>query len=190
MWPDFGKSVLMSHFTTQMFITKIRNGNFQSTWKWLQCVVPTLNYQKIIGNTLKSSVILCGGHNELCKFYVFQCDIKTDFPKSGHIWATWAGCAATLLCSGRICQMFEPAYNTKTHASSESSVLYKAFLFEQKHKKLYYKQYFLNLITQWTRHKYSTKSLLITCTNSCLLRYMARLKISIGRVNSLYEYCN
>ena len=58
MWPDFGKSVLMSHFTTQIFITKMRNGIFQSTWKWLQCVVPTLNYQKIIGNTPKSSVIL------------------------------------------------------------------------------------------------------------------------------------
>ena len=57
LWPDFGKSVLMSHFTTQIFITKIRNGNFQSTWKWLQCVVPTLNYQKIIANTLKHSVI-------------------------------------------------------------------------------------------------------------------------------------
>ena len=56
LWLDFGKSVLMSHFTTQIFITKMRNGNFQSTWKWLQCVVPTLNYQKIIGNTWKSSV--------------------------------------------------------------------------------------------------------------------------------------
>ena len=58
MWPDFGKSVLMSHFTFQIFTTKIRNGDFQSPQKWLKFVVPTLNYLKNIGNTVKSSVVL------------------------------------------------------------------------------------------------------------------------------------
>ena len=84
MWLDFGKSVLMSHFTTQIFITKMHNGNFQSTWKWLQCVVPTLNYQKIIGNTLKSSVTPLLWSQKNCVIQC-DCDIKTDFPKSGHI---------------------------------------------------------------------------------------------------------
>ena len=54
----FWKSVLMSNFKFQIFTTKIRNGNFQSPQQWLKFVVPTLNYQKIIGNTVKSSVVL------------------------------------------------------------------------------------------------------------------------------------
>ena len=32
MWPDFGKSVLMSQFASQIFQTKMRNGTFQSTF--------------------------------------------------------------------------------------------------------------------------------------------------------------
>ena len=58
LWPDFGKSVLMSHFTFQIFTTKIRNGDFQSSQKWLKFVVHTLNYQKNIGNTVKSATVL------------------------------------------------------------------------------------------------------------------------------------
>jgi len=71
MWPDFGKSFQMSHFTTQIFITKMRNGNFQSTWKWLQCVAPTLNYQKIIGNTWQVLYSFCSGHNKFCNSMYF-----------------------------------------------------------------------------------------------------------------------
>ena len=55
MWPYFGKSVLMSHFTTQIFITKMRNGNFQSTQQWLQCVVHAFNYQNIMWNSQKET---------------------------------------------------------------------------------------------------------------------------------------
>ena len=42
----FWKSVLMSLFMPQIFITKMRNGNHQSSLQWLQLVVHTLNYQK------------------------------------------------------------------------------------------------------------------------------------------------
>ena len=45
--PNFGKSVLMSHLTTQIFMTKFRRRDIQTTLQWLQFVVQTLNYQKL-----------------------------------------------------------------------------------------------------------------------------------------------
>ena len=44
----------MSHLTTQIFITKLRRRDIQTTLQWLQFVVQTLNYQNCV-NYFESS---------------------------------------------------------------------------------------------------------------------------------------
>ena len=43
---NLGKSILMSHFMPQIFITKMRNEDFQSPLQWLEFVVYTRNSVK------------------------------------------------------------------------------------------------------------------------------------------------
>ena len=78
----------MSHFTTQIFFDQIRNKDFQSTLHWLQFVVHTLNYHNLCEILWKFCDFLTNDQLNLkmgISMY-FQCDIKTDFPKSVHIF--------------------------------------------------------------------------------------------------------
>ena len=79
MWPDFGKSVLMSHLTTQIFMTKLRRRDIQTTLQWLQFVVQTLNYQKLCEIIWKFFYPLTYGHIELCNFVYFNVTLGLIF---------------------------------------------------------------------------------------------------------------
>ena len=50
---------------------------------WLQFVVHAFNYQN---SNVKYSENLCNTYTDATINCVFQCDIKTDFPKSGYIY--------------------------------------------------------------------------------------------------------
>ena len=85
MWPDLGKSVLMSHFTPQIFRTNMRKSNFQSSFQWIQFVVYTFNYQNFMWNTLEVLQPLFWWHNELCNFLYFNVTLYWFSKIGSHI---------------------------------------------------------------------------------------------------------
>ena len=79
MWPDFGKSVLMSHLATQIFMTKLRRRDIQTTLQWLQFVVQTLNYQKLCEIFWKFFYPLTYRYIELCNSAYFNVTLGLIF---------------------------------------------------------------------------------------------------------------
>ena len=69
MWPNFVKSVLMSHLTTQIFMKKLRK-DIQPTLQWLQFVQSKpWTAKKLCEKHFK---VLTYGHIKLCNSVCFN----------------------------------------------------------------------------------------------------------------------